>query len=119
MKGKHQFREEDELEKYTFDQKVQDDLRRSQERAQRPKEEPTVRVPDILSPGSSPEEQKQSRESATVRHQERQMPLERTPERQGLTERAGHGYQQEVEKAEQLLKQQIETARTLSEKLSG
>jgi len=29
MKGKHQFREEDELEKYAFDQKVQDDLRRS------------------------------------------------------------------------------------------
>jgi len=47
------------------------------------------------------------------------MPLEQTPERQRLTERAGHGYQQEVEKAEQLLKRQIETAQTLSEKLSG
>ena len=47
------------------------------------------------------------------------MPLARTPERQGLTERAGQGYRQEVERAEQLLKEQIETARTLSEKLSG
>ena len=100
-----------------------------------------VRVPDIESPGSSPdikwEDQKQqknyiyqqSRESAhypypyphqpyTARHQERQMPLMRTSEHQVLTERASQGYRQEVQQAEQLLKQQIETARTLSEQLS-
>ena len=47
------------------------------------------------------------------------IPLAQTPEPQSLTEHSDLKHQKEVDKAEQLLKQQIDAAQTLSYKLSG